>query len=45
MRRAELALLLRSIENRAELARREGSAWPDVGWLWEELGFTSQLAA
>jgi len=43
--RAELELLLRAIENRAARARREGSAWPDVGWLWEELGFTSQLAA
>lgn len=43
--RGELELLLRAIENRAARARREGSAWPDVGWLWEELGFASQLAA
>lgn len=41
----ELELLLRAIENRAERARREGRAWPEVGWLWEELGFNSQLAA
>lgn len=43
--RSELELLLRAIENRAERARRAGAAWPDVGWLWDELGFTSQLAA
>lgn len=43
--RAELEFLLRAIENRAERARREGSIWPDVGWLWEELGSNSQLAA
>ncbi|MEX2297567.1 MAG: hypothetical protein WD715_09135 [Dongiaceae bacterium] len=43
--RDELELLLRAIENRAERARREGRAWPEVGWLWEELGFNSQLAA
>lgn len=43
--RGSLELLLRSIENRAERTRRDGAAWPDVGWLWEELGFTSQLGA
>jgi hypothetical protein len=43
--RSELELLLRAIENRAARARRAGAAWPDVGWLWDELGFTSQLAA
>jgi hypothetical protein len=43
--RSELEFLLRAIENRAEHARRDGAAWPDVGWLWEELGFTAQLAA
>lgn len=43
--RAQLELLLRSIENRADRARREGSRWPDVGWLREELGFNSRLAA
>ena len=43
--RAELELLLRAIENRAEHARRAGAAWPDVGWLWDELDLTTQLAA
>ena len=43
--RGEVELLLRSIENRAERGRRFGPAWPDVGWLRDELGFTSQLAA
>lgn len=43
--RGEVELLLRSIENRAERGRRSGPAWPDVGWLRDELGFTSQLAA
>lgn len=44
-RRADLELLLRAIENRAERARRAGAAWPDVGWLWDELHLTSRLAA
>jgi hypothetical protein len=43
--RADLELLLRAIENRAEHARRAGAAWPDVGWLWDELDLTTQLAA
>jgi hypothetical protein len=43
--RSDLELLLRAIENRAEHARRDGAAWPDVGWLWDELGLTSQVAA
>lgn len=43
--RAELELLLRAIENRAEHARRAGATWPDVGWLWDELDLTTQLAA
>lgn len=43
--RGELELLVRAIENRAEHARRAGAAWPDVGWLWDELGLTSRLAA
>jgi hypothetical protein len=43
--RAELELLLRSIENRAERNRRAGQAWPDVGWLRQELGVSPQLAA
>ena len=43
--RGEVELLLRSIENQAAHARRSGVAWPDVGWLRDELGFTSQLAA
>lgn len=43
--RADLELLLRAIENRAERARRAGVAWPDVGWLWDELHLTSRLAA
>ena len=43
--RNELELLLRAIENRAEHARRAGGAWPEVGWLWDELDLTSQLAA
>ncbi len=41
----ELELLVRAIENRAAHARRAGAAWPDVGWLWDELGLTSPLAA
>ena len=43
--RADLELLLRAIENRAEHARRAGATWPDVGWLWDELDLTTQLAA
>jgi hypothetical protein len=43
--RGELELLVRAIENRAEHARRAGASWPDVGWLWDELGLRSQLAA
>lgn len=43
--RGELELLVRAIENRAEHARRAGAAWPDVGWLWDELGLTARLAA
>ena len=43
--RADLELLLRAIENRAEHARRAGADWPDVGWLWDELDLTTQLAA
>ena len=43
--RGELELLVRAIENRAALARRAGAAWPEVRWLWEELGLTSRLAA
>jgi hypothetical protein len=42
--RAVLELLLRAIENRAEHARRAGAAWPDVGWLWDELDLPTQLA-
>lgn len=42
--RGDLELLLRAIENRADHARRAGAAWPDVGWLWHELGLTAQLA-
>jgi hypothetical protein len=42
----ELELLLRGIENRAERARRDGTSWPDVGWLRDELGLNAgQLAA
>lgn len=41
----ELEFLVRAIENRAEHARRAGAAWPDVAWLWEEVGLTSRLAA
>ncbi len=42
----ELELLLRGIENRAERARRDGTAWPDLSWLRDELGLNeSQLAA
>ena len=43
--RGQLELLVRVIENRAEHARRAGASWPDVGWLWDELGLRSQLAA
>jgi hypothetical protein len=44
--RDELELLLRGIENRAERARRDGAAWPDLSWLREELGLrVGQLAA
>jgi hypothetical protein len=43
--RAELELLLRAIENRADHARRSGAAWPDVSWLWHELDLRAQLAA
>ena len=44
--RGELESLLRGIENRAERARRDGTAWPDLGWLRKELGLeTDQLAA
>lgn len=43
---AELELLLRGIENRAERSRRKGIPWPDVGWLRDELGLgIDQLAA
>lgn len=41
----ELEFLVRAIENRAAHARRAGAAWPDVAWLWEELGLTLRLAA
>ena len=41
--RADLELLLRAIENRAEHARRAGG--PDVAWLWDALDLTMQLAA
>jgi SEC-C motif len=40
--RGDLELLLRTIENRAA---RAGSAWPDIGWLREDLGLSSRLAA
>jgi SEC-C motif len=43
--RGELELMVRAIENRAARARRAGGTWPDVGWLREELGLTSRLAA
>lgn len=43
--RCQLELLLRAIENRAEHARRAGASWPDVGWLWDELGLRPRLAA
>jgi hypothetical protein len=43
--RSELEFLVRAIENRAAHARRAGAAWPEVDWLWEELGLTSRLAA
>jgi hypothetical protein len=43
--RRQLELLVRVIENRAEHARRAGASWPDVGWLWDELGLRSQVAA
>jgi SEC-C motif len=44
--RDELELLLRGIENRAERARRDGAAWPDLSWLREELGLNvGRLAA
>ena len=43
--RAELELLLRAIENRADHARRSGAAWPEVDWLWHELDLSAQLAA
>jgi hypothetical protein len=43
--RGQLELLVRAIENRAEQARRAGAAWPNVGWLRDELGLTSPLAA
>ena len=43
--RGELESLLRAIENRAEHARRASAAWPDVGWLRDELDLTTQLAA
>lgn len=42
---AELELLLRGIENRAERSRREGIPWPDVGWLRDELGLSSDQRA
>ncbi len=41
----ELELLVRAIENRAAHARRAGAAWPEVGWLWQELGLRSRFAA
>jgi hypothetical protein len=43
--RAELFILLRAIENRAHHARRAGAAWPDAGWLWNELDLNEELAA
>jgi hypothetical protein len=43
--RNELELLLRVIQNRAEYGRRAGVAWPDVGWLSDELDLTTRLAA
>jgi hypothetical protein len=44
--RSELELLLRRIENHAERARRDGIAWPGLGWLRDELGLDAdQLAA
>jgi hypothetical protein len=44
--REELEFLLRGIENRAARARWEGAAWPDLGWLRDELGLNEdQLAA
>jgi hypothetical protein len=44
--RDKIELLLRGIENRAERARRDGAAWPDLRWLRDELGLNEgQLAA
>lgn len=44
--RSELELLLRRIENHAERARRDGIAWPGLGWVRQELGLDAdQLAA
>lgn len=43
--RDELELLLRGIENRAERARRNGAAWPDLGWLRDELGLNEDRLA
>jgi SEC-C motif len=44
--RGELEALLRGIENRAERARRNGTPWPELGWLREELGLDpGRLAA
>ncbi len=43
--RGELELLLRGFENRAERARRDGAAWPDLGWLREELGLEADRLA
>lgn len=43
--RNELELRLRGIENRAERARRDGTAWPDVTWLRHELGLVEERAA
>jgi len=34
--RGELEAILRSIENRAERARRDGTPWPDLAWLRDE---------
>ena len=35
--RQELIQLLREMEKHQDHARREGRAWYDIGWMWEEL--------
>jgi len=35
--RPKLIQLLREMENHQDHARREGRAWYDIGWMWEEL--------